>query len=753
MLLEKTLRWVVIGGIFSLTAIPFIVSTSLFFPYITGKNFTFRIIVEIMTGAWLVLALVYPQYRPRRSWILTAFTVFVLVIGLADALGAYPFKSFWSNYERMDGWVTIAHLLMYLFVAASVMTTELLWRRLLYVSLAFSTFVSIYGFLQILGITGIGNNSPGGLGARIDATFGNPIYLAVYMLFHIFIALWLWSRAWEERRAGSRLSVSLLFWFVIVVDTLILFFTGTRGTILGLLGGSLLTATLIVLFARSSPLAWRIALGYILAILIAAGSFWIVRDAAWVKEIGFLNRLATISSSENGVKARFINWSIAWEGVKERPLLGWGQENYAVVFDRYYDSRMYAQEPWFDRVHNIIFDWLIAGGFFGLLSYLSIFAATLWALWRPSVERGSTEISRPNVRKEFSTVEASIFTGLLAGYFFHNFFVFDNITSYILFATVLGYIAWRSSAASDDPPFWQGSLPKNLASFLTIGAIFLVWGAYMMVNAPALSQNKTLLQSLVPQAGGISQNLEIIKRAIAIGAFGTQEAREQLAQMASRIAGSAEVSQAQKQAYYETATSEMLLQYKESPLDARAPLFLGIIHNTFGNYAAGAEALALALSLSPGKQSILFEIAQNAEARGDSSAVMKALEAAYEEEPANAQARILYASVLIRSGNYARSDEVLAPLILTGEAADPRIAAAYLANKRFDKIVAVWEARVKAQPRDPQGYFTLAAAHHAMGNSAKAIATLDVAAALSPEVAQQAAAFIQQIRDGTVQIQ
>src|SRR3989344_2340677 len=208
--LEKVLRWLVISGIFALTLVPFIVSSSLFFPFTTGKNFTFRIIVEIIGGAWLTLALLYPQYRPRRSWIFAAFALFVLVIGVADALGVYPFKSFWSNFERMDGWVTLAHLLVYLFVAASVMTTEKLWRRLFQTSLALSACLAVYGFLQVAGISALGAGGAAGLTARIDATFGNPIYLAVYMLFHIFIAVWLWSQMWGERGQGKRLPLSLL---------------------------------------------------------------------------------------------------------------------------------------------------------------------------------------------------------------------------------------------------------------------------------------------------------------------------------------------------------------------------------------------------------------------------------------------------------------------------------------------------------------------------------------------------------------
>src|SRR3989338_7390340 len=108
MVLERMLRGIVLAGIFALPFIVFIVAESLFFPFITGKNFAFRIIVEVMSGAWLALALVNPIYRPRRSWLLGAFALLVTVVALADALGVYPFKSFWSNFERMDGWVTLA---------------------------------------------------------------------------------------------------------------------------------------------------------------------------------------------------------------------------------------------------------------------------------------------------------------------------------------------------------------------------------------------------------------------------------------------------------------------------------------------------------------------------------------------------------------------------------------------------------------------------------------------------------------------
>ena len=746
MILEHTLRWTVLASIFLLTLIPFFIAQSLFFPFITGKNFAFRILIEVATAGWLALALLYPSYRPRRSWILAAFALFVVIVALADALGAYPFKSFWSNYERMDGWVTLAHLFMLVVAASSMLNTEKLWKTFWQTELVMSLLIAAYSFLQLFGVASLtaGFSSV----ERLDATFGNPIYLAVYMLFNAFVAALLWVQTWNASTRGSRFGFSFAYGTVIAVDSIVLLLTGTRGTIIGFIGGVFISAVLTALFARdSSPRLARTALGAVVGIIVLSGGFFLVRDAAWVQRVGFLQRLATISATDSTTKARFYNWGMAWEGVKERPLLGWGQENYALVFDKYYDPRMYLAEPWFDRVHNVVFDWLVAAGIIGLLSYLSIFAAALLALWHPGRSRDS------KAPPAFSVVESSILTGVLAGYFFHNLFVFDNITSYMLFGLVIAYIIWRRSESTASPRLWGFSLPKQSLPVVAVVAALMLWGASAWINGAALAQNRLLIQAISPYPGGVAKNLDYIKQTVAKGSLGTQEAREQLVQMASKVASAPGVDVKLKQEYYDFSVAQMELQQKASPLDARPALFLGLLHDSFGNYAAGAKTLARAHELSPKKQSILYEMARNAQMRGDIAGMMLYFKTAYELYTPNVQARILYAAAAIATGNDALATELLAPVIATGEAADPRIAGAYLKLKRFDKIAAIWEVYVKVHPADPQGYFTLAAAYYSMGERTKAIAALEAASKISPQVALQAATFIEQIRNGTLRVE
>ncbi len=773
MKLDKILRWIVIGGVFALPFVPLIVSTSLFFPYITGKNFTFRVIVEIMAGFWLALALVDARYRPKRGWILGCFAVFILVIAIADAQGANPFKSFWSNYERMDGWITIAHLFVYLVIASIVMNTENLWRRLFQFTLVISACLSIYGLWQVAGSSG--------LATRIDATFGNPIYLAVYMLFNVFIAVLLIAQegkqAWRTTErvalpiamfagfvciAPQASSVGLLFLIalvsivvleafmyvprryllglVIVLDTVALFFTGTRGTELGLIGGGLLTIVLYA-FLQGSRRMRVIAVSSVVVVAVLAGALRLAHNTPWVSSVGFLDRLASISLSDDTIYARLLNIQMATKGVLERPIFGWGQENYAIVFDKYYDPRMYAQEPWFDRVHNIIFDWLVAGGVVGLAAYLSIFGATLWELWRKT--KAGTHV--------FTVAERSIVTGLLAGYFIHNLSVFDNVTSYILFGTVLAYLMWRRSSAENAPPIIKREfLAGNTLPIIAVGTIVVSLVVAWLINWNALQENITLLSALE------SPNLATFEKAISYGTFGTQEAREQLAQMAAEAAGasSANVSDSVKQQFFSAAVTQMQLQEKVSPLDARFPLFIGTVEDSFGDYNDAAVALEQAHQLSPDKQSILFQVGLNDQALGDLKGAEQTFKQAYELDTDDQEALGYYIASAIRASDDAVAQTLLTPAAMTSSAVvDQQLASALAARNEYAMIIPIWSAYIAANPTDATAYQMLAAGYFETKNNAQAIATLQQLAKVIPSSAAQANTLIQEIQNGTVKIQ
>ncbi|MEK7501741.1 MAG: hypothetical protein AAB629_02345, partial [Patescibacteria group bacterium] len=65
---------------------PFNSIDSFFFPFISGKGFYFRILVEIAFASWIILAFLDAKYRPRLNALTVGVTVFALVTLVADLL-------------------------------------------------------------------------------------------------------------------------------------------------------------------------------------------------------------------------------------------------------------------------------------------------------------------------------------------------------------------------------------------------------------------------------------------------------------------------------------------------------------------------------------------------------------------------------------------------------------------------------------------------------------------------------------------
>ena len=186
----------------------------------------------------------------------------------------------------------------------------------------------------------------------------------------------------------------------------------------------LVVATFITLgilaFRERGVLRKRFIIGTVIfAVLI--GSLFVFKNTTFVQSYPVLARIASISPNDITGMSRLSMWKISYKAWLERPILGYGQDNFSHIFARKFISdKMCNLEPWYDRSHDVFFDWLVAAGALGLLTYLSLYGVTLWFMWK---KKGH----------DMSLEEKSILTGLIAGYFVHNIFVFDNLTSYILF--------------------------------------------------------------------------------------------------------------------------------------------------------------------------------------------------------------------------------------------------------------------------------------------------------------------------------
>jgi len=731
--MKDFLKFVVYGGLFAVPFLTLYVANDYFFPFITGKNFWFRIIVDGTLIAWLLLALYDSQYRPKFSWIMGSFAALLGVMLIANAQGLHPTSSFWSNFERMDGYVSLVHTFLYMIILGSMFTTKKIWFWFFNMTVAVATYVAGYGLMQYFGYI------PGG--GRIDSTLGNAAYMAIYMLFHIFIVAWLFVQSTETWQKVIYALLLPMFIFVLIE-------TGTRGTAVGLAVGVMVMTGYIGFFGTQFKEYRKYAIGAFIFLLLAVGGFVAGRDSDVIQNQPNLARIANISLDD--LEIRSIIWGMAWEGVQDRPLLGYGQSNFNYVFNENYDPRLYAQEQWFDRAHNIFMDWLIAGGFLGLIAYLSIFAACLYYL-----------ILRPLMQKDesFTVIERGIILGLLAGYFTHNLVVFNNIVSYIFFAAILGLIHVRVATPIkaivtkkvDEAIITQAALPVGVVAF---GLIVYFVHAPGMAAATDIIKGFRAMQPSVEQGvqqppAGPAVMLEEFKTAVSRDSFAQQEIAEQIAQQAMSIARAEQVDPEVRAAFTQYAEERLNQLVTDKPGDARVHVFVSSYYRATNQLDRAAEELTIARELSPNKQAIIIQQGFIALAQGNNDAADEFFETAFALDEENPQAREYYAASRLY-----QNDIEGAQALITDDAirtqlsnSDFFLGAANQAGAN-EVLIDLFETRLAADDSQAQTWATLAFLYYEQDNTEQALDLLEAAQIAVPSFASTSQCISGNIRAG-----
>lgn len=607
---KQILHQLITAGLFLSLLVPLFVFNSLFFPYITSKVFVFRIIVEVLGILWLWLILLDKSFRPRRTLFLYGIVIWVAVIALATLFGVDPYRSFWSNYERMEGLVNFLHLGLYFLMLGSVLRSQAVWKWFLHFSLGASVIAVLLALGEYVRASGES--------LRLAATFGNPIYLAVYLLLQIFLTLLLFI---QTNHRGARVTYGI----VMIGQLFVLYQTGTRSALLGLLVGLFVALAVVAIRGRELGRTRVAAAALLVAALIAGGGFWLARDSASIQNSPVLSRIANISLADATTRHRLINWQMALQGFKERPLLGWGPENYLVVFSKYFDPALYDAEPWFDRTHNIFLDWLVSAGLLGLLSYLSLFVIAIYLVSK---------------KHEFSLLEKAVLIGLFSAYLFNNIFVFDNLTSYLIFFLVLAYIQFRTTKETEVKK--RELKGKSFVFQLGAGALILVAGGLVIffIGVKPILANSDLLQALASNQA--ERKLELFQQAFGHQTLADVEIGEQLISTTIGVIQSENVSTITKQNYHQLVSTELPRLIELFPTNARLSLFYGTYLRALGDNDSASVYLNQALALAPTKQAILFELIRLELARDNPAKAFEYAKRAYELAPANEDARRFY---------------------------------------------------------------------------------------------------------------
>ncbi len=420
MISYKTIKIILQTLLLSVICIlPFIKIRALYFPFISGKVYSFRFLVCLAFFFWIWLMFkkektgFQNRFLSLKNILIIGLLFFFLVQVVVAFLGVSPNVSFFSTIERQDGVIQYGFWILYFLMILSVFKTYKEWKILLLVFIITAFLVSSYAWLNLA------------TQDRLSGIFGNPSYLAAYLLFAIGFCFIFIERKFFEGYFWNVLLLGAAGFFVVA-----LVYTQTRGAYLGLAGGVFLFCLLSVLFLRKQNKKLAIFCAIILAIgIISVAGLFIVKDANFVKESPLLSRITEVTNfwEIGSIRERILTWQIALEAFAEKPIFGYGPENFPVAFNKYYDFRIGRGESWFDRTHNIFLEPLATGGVVLFSGFILFLASISYAIFK---------IARTE------KILAFILGGIFLAYIIQGVFLFDSLPVYLGLFPFLAFVVY-----------------------------------------------------------------------------------------------------------------------------------------------------------------------------------------------------------------------------------------------------------------------------------------------------------------------
>ena len=313
---------------------------------------------------------------------------------LSTGLSIAPQISWHGTYMRAHGAVMELCLLAVLVAQCVGLRRPAQMQRLLDTIVLAATISALYGILQHLKLDPA-EWGQAFLGDRVSSTQGNPIFLGAYLVLTLPLtlacALQTLLRSTGGMRNHAQAALQLLS---AIMQVLAIWFTGSRGPLLGIAAGCLFMAICqaAALNNRKALLALFGVAGAVLLFLYALnipnGPLEALRDRP------YLGRLAhvwdTTNRTESSTQVRIETWRHAKDALLTTPaliyadgtvdtwsrlrlLIGYGPETAGFVLPPSYRTEFH-NALFSDRAHNMLWDTLLTTGIIGAVA-----AYWLWA--------------------------------------------------------------------------------------------------------------------------------------------------------------------------------------------------------------------------------------------------------------------------------------------------------------------------------------------------------------------------------------
>ncbi len=753
----------VINFLLYLTALtPIMLAAKFSFPYVTVRTVFFRLVIELalLLVLWLaaVGALSLNKAEADKASALKQNYFFWVFLGLlaieivAAWFGQSLAASWFSNLERMWGIFTVIHLwLFYLLIRSFFGEKE--WRIFINVFLAVSILVSLYGIIQKYPEVFKIYVFESGIG-RITSTIGNPAYVAIYLLFSLAFALYFLIKNWRQ-------SVKYFYFLVIAVDFYAFTLAEIRGAYLGLLAGLGLAMILYIILGSNRKYKYGLTAVLILGALLLSLAF-LNSGSRLVRSIPIVKNIATISFSAVTAQTRVMSWNAAWSGIKDKPILGVGMENFNILFNKYFKAGYYSLAPsetFFDRAHNQFLNLMAESGILALVIYLGFPLFIIFYLFKGYLQG------------KFALWELLILSSVSAAYFIHLFFVFDDINSFLFFIVLIAFIEFnynRANLVAIDDSDKSVSQVNNFAVIsLGLAAVITIYSAYnfnykvyQAANISALAYMSSSFSDTIKYYNQ-ALDLNIIQEenvAINYGDYLTDWSNK-LNQVKADKNNSELFSQAVEKVH-EAFDREIKLK----PADAFLHMKLAKINNLeylfYNDKKYIDQAVANAkqgISLSPERLQLYFILGESYVISDQAASAAEILKQALNLNPNFSDSYYYLGRAYLAAGQLNQAyDYMVTQAVLNRKYNPPNslillaLAQEYSDKNDYEKVINIYKIILKLEPANAKIYAVLAAAYLQTDQYDLAIEAAAKAAEVDSSYRAETDLFIEMIKSGQI---
>ena len=705
-------------GICIILFLPIIVVPPTFQPSDWTRFILLRIILTLLISFFLFKFFYKKEYSisipDKKNLAFIPFLLlssFLAVLILSTIFSQDIRFSIFGSPTRAGGLLNLLFLFLFIIILA-LFVKEDGWEKLQKANIISGLLASFLAFIQYFRLFG-------GLflsyeGGGVPSSLGNSTFLAVYMLFLGFWNFVLFFLEKNRRKKIFYAGLSVLFFLTMAI-------TGSRASYLGALMG-------FFFFFFFYPKKFKIlktfaaSLLVITVLIIALFNLFpqLAEKNIFLKTIA--PRLSIKTAAKDLVGTRFAAWEITFEAIKDKPILGWGPENFYIGFEKHYDPTLPSmQRLWWDRPHNLFLEIWVNSGIFALILYMAFWTMLFWQL----------QIYKRRLGENRNTYLAHGLQTMFIGYLVVMFFNFNSFATLLISSLFIGYafylICEQGKKIIILPP--KTNLLRNKFIVILFLALMFLFLWPLNIKPLYLNERIVFIQNLV-NAKKCEQAINMIDKSWKNSGILQAYAGIRYAALIKSCAP----SQPEKEVEYSTKALEILkVSSKMQPKFTRTWLIMGAFTNVLAAKETNAEKknallseakgyLEKSLQLSPKRQDIFWELEKNYLLEENFQAMKELAQKCAEIDQSDGVCYWYWGIAEIFSGDQDSGKKHIEEAEEKFSGAFPyiQLGVAYMSQKNYEGAAEAYELVVKYEPNNASYHAVLAFLYKEIGRYADA---------------------------------